>query len=183
MNSSVPLGALKADLLWLTPCPQGMGSKPCGILTGSFFSVIHFPSSTPFSPTCTSTYQHTQIQTPEPYPFSFPDPPEWQYSSFSNSWSMGTAAWHQFFSYSPGFLYLQTCCCHYLLGSWHVSEMWSAFCHPLSLAPCSLCTCLQVVGWDLHTEESFRDKEGGESLAEMDLICLVLAVSWLFLLW
>lgn len=126
MNSSV---ALKADRSSITPCPQGMGSEPCDRLTGLFFHVISFPSGTPFPFTCTSTYEHTQIQTPETYPFSFPGPPRWQYLPFSNSRSMGTAACHQFCSDLQGFPYSQTCCCHYLLGSWHVSRTWSAFCY------------------------------------------------------
>lgn len=64
--------ALEADRSSIIPCPHGMGSEPCDRPTGLFFRVISFPSGTPFSFTCTSTYEHTQIRTPQTYPFSFP---------------------------------------------------------------------------------------------------------------
>lgn len=134
MNSSVPLGALKADLSSIIPCPQGMGSKPCDILTGLFFHEICFPSGTPFSFTCTSTYQHTQIQTPETYPFSFPDPLRWQYLPFSSSWSMGTAACHQFFSDLQGYLQVQGTCRPAVVVICLVAGTW-ARCDQLSVIP------------------------------------------------
>lgn len=99
--------------------------------------------------------------------------PRWQYLPFSNSWSMGTAACHQFFSDLQGFLYLQTCCCHYLLGSWHVSEMWSAFCHTLSLVPWSLCSCLQVASWDVCTWKSLLQSFPGENCLSRELALVI----------